>query len=734
MENRVDLSQILFKWQFYTQLLIGTFMNVLIFGHFVFVPDSLNVFGITIAITSLILWIASFSKPNHRYTLQTTAICVALLMPLSFGDEIDVTWIPLGYILFGLLFLTAFSKPPTYSYKVILIVTTVHFYLTISTEQPVMDDGLSWIYNLILATTLTFIFNRAFTRATEIEARFVALRNEVTEREQRKAVAESELAVKRQVHETLLNTLSVLSGGVKTEQLSLAKATIERDLEIIQSSVYEVKAATLHECVAEAITRSEISINDVSVSIWPDKEFSPTIAGVLTDVITEALRNVERHAKATAVRIEAEVTDNIRIAIFDNGIGIPDSTAEQFGIRNTIKQSITSLGGSAEISANSPSGIKVTIELPLSAKGSEKVLPPRSSSIVDQDVLTRAGTQLGTVFIFLVTLESFNLANNFDFLLGSTGTLLGISLALIIFWNYRFREIFAFIGFSLQIFNEHLLMSSNPYCENIGLVQWTVNANGFSSILFLLAFKSIKTKIALFALSRLAPLIFVAYLPSECRAYPLGTAIAMVFFVGLFLAVLIWGMQRLDRQIADNQALWEQIIEENIQQLAVETRRTKWNEVSNEIRDFLAALHANPKALLTPETRRFAAQYAGEIRNLLGGTPGKVNSYSGSLDFLKDLQAQNTLNIDASDLPIESDIPNLNIEVQEFLKNLVLQLETDSIRIRMFEFDGESSLIFKIQSNKNLKFAFESLNNDLPKNLTLDFDSEQNAVLVEVQN
>jgi signal transduction histidine kinase len=85
----------------------------------------------------------------------------------------------------------------------------------------------------------------------------------------------------------------------------------------------------------------------------------------------EALANVVRHAAATEVTIRLRVTEQaLRLSVTDNGRGFPAGQGLSFdpvthlGLAG-MRERIAALGGSASVATAVPSGVVVTVELPI---------------------------------------------------------------------------------------------------------------------------------------------------------------------------------------------------------------------------------------------------------------------------------------------------------------------------------------------------------------------------------
>jgi signal transduction histidine kinase len=80
--------------------------------------------------------------------------------------------------------------------------------------------------------------------------------------------------------------------------------------------------------------------------------------------VKESLHNIVKHAQATSVDIQIEITRWLIIRIKDNGVGVSNSSPNPFGNGiASMKNRIRELNGTFEI--ESKDGTKVTISAPL---------------------------------------------------------------------------------------------------------------------------------------------------------------------------------------------------------------------------------------------------------------------------------------------------------------------------------------------------------------------------------
>jgi signal transduction histidine kinase len=104
-----------------------------------------------------------------------------------------------------------------------------------------------------------------------------------------------------------------------------------------------------------------------------DLELPEPLATAVYRMVQEALTNVARHARATAVVVEVAVGGRmLHVRVRDNGQGLkPDPDRKSFGLLG-IRERARTLGGDARIYSPPGAGTIVEIDIPLQAAPAER--------------------------------------------------------------------------------------------------------------------------------------------------------------------------------------------------------------------------------------------------------------------------------------------------------------------------------------------------------------------------
>lgn len=109
-----------------------------------------------------------------------------------------------------------------------------------------------------------------------------------------------------------------------------------------------------------------------------DPEINTDIAAAVFSIFREALTNISKHAAASAVDVEIQVTpDQILLRISDDGLGIVSADLRKpgsFGLRGMVERA-GQLGGTLEVNGDQGNGTMLTLLVPLSAETGNTVTP-----------------------------------------------------------------------------------------------------------------------------------------------------------------------------------------------------------------------------------------------------------------------------------------------------------------------------------------------------------------------
>jgi hypothetical protein len=175
----------------------------------------------------------------------------------------------------------------------------------------------------------------------------------------------------RQLHDTVLSTLTMVAAGAFAEPSPALTAQAARDLHVLQgltgAPAGPGRLAPLTD-LGPKLERATASIDDLAVrlKLVPVTLPSP-VADQVVACVGEALRNVEQHAGTS----QAEVTviggtGWAVVKISDRGRGFDPATTppSRRGIRESITGRMLAAGGRAGIASRPGAGTTVTVSWP----------------------------------------------------------------------------------------------------------------------------------------------------------------------------------------------------------------------------------------------------------------------------------------------------------------------------------------------------------------------------------
>lgn len=170
-------------------------------------------------------------------------------------------------------------------------------------------------------------------------------------------------AFARLVHERVLNTLNLVILGVADRA---AMVTTVRCMQEPSLGASVPHWDDVQELVAAAVARSGVAGVVMDVPQGLDVRVGERPAAAISDAIVEALRNADRHAEATKIRVKLESSDEgLHVTIEDDGRGFQEAVFPRFGLSAGIFEAMSGIGGRSEVSSVPDGGTRVQLWLPI---------------------------------------------------------------------------------------------------------------------------------------------------------------------------------------------------------------------------------------------------------------------------------------------------------------------------------------------------------------------------------
>jgi signal transduction histidine kinase len=234
------------------------------------------------------------------------------------------------------------------------------------TGHPV--DGWLLIVETIVAAGLVAVIRGGARQADEVVATSLETEREILAEQARRADQREQ---HRQLHDTVLSTLTMVAAGAFAGPSPALTAQAARDLNVLQGLAGAPAGppgpAGLTD-LRPKLERAAVSTGDLAVrlKLVPVTLPSP-VADQLVACVGEALRNVERHAGTG--QADVTVTGGAGwavVKITDRGHGFdPAATPpSRRGIRESITGRMLAAGGQAAIASHPGAGTTVTVSWP----------------------------------------------------------------------------------------------------------------------------------------------------------------------------------------------------------------------------------------------------------------------------------------------------------------------------------------------------------------------------------
>jgi signal transduction histidine kinase len=229
-------------------------------------------------------------------------------------------------------------------------------------------DGWLLVAETVVVAGLVAVIRGGARQADVVVAAGLATERQIRAEEARRA---DEREQHRQLHDTVLSTLTMVAAGAFAERTPALTAQADRDLRVLQglegAPVAPGGQAPLTD-LSPKLERAAASTGDLAVGLKLVPVTLPSpVADQLVACVGEALRNVERHAGTG--QAEVTVTGGAGWAVVkvtDRGRGFdPAATPpSRRGIRESITGRMLAAGGRAAIASRPGAGTTVTVSWP----------------------------------------------------------------------------------------------------------------------------------------------------------------------------------------------------------------------------------------------------------------------------------------------------------------------------------------------------------------------------------
>jgi signal transduction histidine kinase len=231
-----------------------------------------------------------------------------------------------------------------------------------------VTDGWLLVAETVVVAGLVAVIRGGARQADEVVAASLETEGRIRSEEARRA---DEREQHRQLHDTVLSTLTMVAAGAFAEPSPALTAQAARDLRVLQglagAPAVPDRLAPLTDLTPK-LERAAASTGDLAVGLKLVPVTLPSpVADELVACVGEALRNVERHAGTGQAEVTVTGGEGWAVVkITDRGRGFDPAATPSYrrGIRESITGRMLAAGGRAAIASRPGAGTTVTVSWP----------------------------------------------------------------------------------------------------------------------------------------------------------------------------------------------------------------------------------------------------------------------------------------------------------------------------------------------------------------------------------
>jgi signal transduction histidine kinase len=248
-------------------------------------------------------------------------------------------------------------------------------------DQQQLFISASLISFGVYVTASVFVLLLSLTILREQRSR--ARAEQLTQEMETLAATVERSRIAREIHDSLGHTLTTLNVQIELAQklrqrdpmrsgqaIDVAHQLSAQCLQDVRHAVHSMQDRTIDLNTAIEALVQPLQSGDLHLAValrFP--ALPPTTSHQIYCIIQEGLTNIQRHAQATQVDLQAErVDDQIVVILRDNGIGFNlDQASTGFGLRSMTERA-QSLGGQLSIVSAPEAGTQIQLATPVPVK------------------------------------------------------------------------------------------------------------------------------------------------------------------------------------------------------------------------------------------------------------------------------------------------------------------------------------------------------------------------------
>ncbi len=461
--------------------------------------------------------------------------------------------------------------------------------------------------------------------------------------------------------------------------------------------LHQLPDTTVSEIVAAAGRAVPAVLVTVDLPSEMDVTMGASIANPLRDAVVESLRNVERHSGVDRAIVRVRLGSGVRVEIVDEGRGVAPDAEERFGLRNSIRSSMTSIGGSATLHSPVSGGTVVVLNAPLDTPEPVAGLGLRTLRIVDSSPWARIGVTGTNLFMLLLLVPVTSFLGRPVLVSALIAAYVLTIAVLALGWQRVPRGPLTLLALLLLAATFAAAASEPLTCDAV----WSVNTllagmSGGAVLLPLLALSGTRSRL-LFSIAVAAASSLVLWaLPVDCTNRSALEFAVTTSYIVAFAFGLSWVEMVFERQRDVAQAQWNKVLSRELEREGSVAAESTWGILSSSGRDLLEGIADGTVDLRSPDVAARAAVEADYLRTELGVTPSAAGPVGQLVRRMVRTAARTGATVEVellSDFTREDAYPE---EVARILDEVITGLPRDHFVLHGFADAGQEELVLVI--------------------------------------
>lgn len=590
------------------------------------------------------IWLSAFlpALRRNRWMIQSAAGLLLMVTPAILNSS--PPWIQPTIIGFAVLVGVIFAAPLRLAVVLVAGVFLIDVGLSLGDYPAVafatgtlMQRLVGPMLLLLAGMGLTLTMREWLSGASAVDEYEESIRRAISAEHAALRSRIAQDAVRRRVHETVLNTMNAIGLGLPPESADTARRSCARDLAELDVEIDIELDRSVSDVVHDAVTRCSADGFGVVLDCTASSPVEGLVALALRDAVVEAIRNVQRHSGANEanVRVRDEGA-SIIVTIEDDGVGVSQTALEGFGLRNALRSGIEAIGGSVEVVRRQGRGTRVCLVVPALASFPASGYPVRQ--FTEASSLGRVGL-LGTPLFLVVSIGILTSGWSEPWPVRvAVGTHFALSVLLVGAWRTRARFPLSLAGCCAVWVIALATGPATEACSNSESIGWLLLAlAGGGSFALVLSQRNPASAVAVVAVVAAASGWVVVGVPAACQTFPLlGAGVGLSYLVAVGVALWI-ADGLLEMRRVEAMAAWDVAEREHLSRVARVRAQREWAVVDEQARGMLLQVAEGGLDPAGAEAQAQAVEIGALLRSRLTRAPEPTRPVADVIALVQDI-------------------------------------------------------------------------------------------------